>query len=80
MKSNAEDAETQRQIRLGARRTFTTREDDLSPKVMTLSGDNRRALLTNPDDNSVSVVDIIAGKQITTFATGKKPDGIGWQN
>ena len=47
---------------------------------MTLSGDNRRALLTNPDDNSVSVVDIIAGKQITTFATGKKPDGIGWQN
>jgi len=51
-----------------------------SPKVLTLSGDNRRALLTNPDDNSVSVVDITAGKQLTTFQTGKKPDGIGWVN
>ena len=49
-----------------------------SPKVLTLSGDNRRALLTNPADNSVSVVDIIAGKQLTTFPTGTKPDGIGW--
>lgn len=49
-----------------------------TPKVLTLSGDNRRAFLTNPDDNSVSVVDIVAGKQLTTFQTGKKPDGIGW--
>lgn len=49
-----------------------------SPKVLTLSGDNARAFLTNPDDNSVSVVDIIAGKQLTTFQTGRKPDGIGW--
>ena len=49
-----------------------------SPKVLTLSADNRRALLTNPDDNSVSVVDIVAGKQLTTFTTGQKPDGIGW--
>jgi len=51
-----------------------------SPKVLTLSADNRRALLTNPDDNSVSVVDLIAGRQLTTFQTGKKPDGIGWAN
>jgi hypothetical protein len=36
--------------------------------------------LTNPDDNSVSVVDIVAGKQLTAFQTGKKPDGIGWAN
>ena len=50
------------------------------PKVLTLSADNRRALLTNPNDNSVSVVDIVAGKQIGTFQTGKKPDGIGWVN
>lgn len=49
-----------------------------SPKVLTLSPDNRRAFLTNPDDNSVSVVDIVAGKQLTTFQTGKRPDGIGW--
>ena len=51
-----------------------------TPKVLALSADNRRALLTNPDDNSVSVVDIIAGKQLTTFKTGKTPDGIGWAN
>jgi DNA-binding beta-propeller fold protein YncE len=51
-----------------------------SPKVLTLSNDNRRAFLTNPDDNSVSVVDIVAGRQLTTFPTGKKPDGIGWAN
>ncbi|HEU4794645.1 MAG TPA: cytochrome D1 domain-containing protein [Pyrinomonadaceae bacterium] len=49
-----------------------------TPKVLTVSGNNRLALLTNPDDNSVSVVDIRAGKQLTTFKTGKKPDGIGW--
>ena len=55
-------------------------ETELSsnPKVLTLSKDNRRAFLTNPVDNSVSVVDIIGGKQLTTFRTGKKPDGIGW--
>lgn len=49
-----------------------------SPKVLALSADNRRAFLTNPDDNSVSVVDIVTGKQVTSFQTGKKPDGIGW--
>lgn len=51
-----------------------------NPKVLTVSGDNRLVLLTNPDDNSVSVVNILAGKQLTTFKTGKKPDGIGWAN
>lgn len=50
------------------------------PKVLTLSGDGRRAFLTNPADNSVSVVDIVDGKQLTTFPTGKRPDGIGWVN
>ena len=51
-----------------------------SPKVLTLSNDNRRAFLTNPADNSVSVVDIANGKQLTAFQTGKKPDGIAWAN
>ena len=40
------------------RRLINETELSSSPKVLTLSGDNRRALLTNPDDNSVSVVDI----------------------
>src|SRR5688500_8906849 len=61
-------------------RLLSETELSSSPKVLTLSGDNRRALLTNPADNSVSVVDVVAGKQLTTFQTGKKPDGIGWAN
>jgi DNA-binding beta-propeller fold protein YncE len=60
------------------RRLISETELGSGPKVLTLSGDNRRAFLTNPDDNSVSVVDIVAGKKLTTFQTGKKPDGIGW--
>lgn len=62
------------------RRLIGETELGSSPKVLTLSGDNRRAFLTNPEDNSVSVVDIIAGRQLATFQTGKKPDGIGWAN
>lgn len=61
-------------------RLISETELSSSPKVLTLSGDNRRALLTNPEDNSVSVVDIVAGRQVTTFKTGKTPDGIGWAN
>ncbi len=60
------------------RRLIGEAELSASPKVLTLSKDNRRAFLTNPDNNSVSVVDILNGKQIATFQTGKKPDGIGW--
>lgn len=60
------------------RRLISETELSSSPKVLTLSGDNRRVFLTNPDDNSVSVVDIVAGKRIDTFQTGKKPDGIDW--
>jgi YVTN family beta-propeller protein len=62
------------------RRLISETELGSSPKVLTLSGDNRRAFLTNPDDNSVSVVDIVAAKLLATFQTGKKPDGIGWAN
>ncbi|HEX8746750.1 MAG TPA: hypothetical protein VF717_06080 [Pyrinomonadaceae bacterium] len=62
------------------RRLISESELGSSPKVLTLSGDNRRAFLTNPDDNSVSVVDIVAGKQLAAFQTGKKPDGLGWAN
>lgn len=62
------DAKTQRLIA----------EADLgaSPKVLTVS--RGRAYLTNPVANSVSVVDLSSGKQLTSFQTGKKPDGIGW--
>ena len=63
---------------VASRRLIGETELSSSPKVFTLSGDNRRAYLTNPADNSVSVVDFAAGKQLTNFQTGKKPDGIGW--
>jgi hypothetical protein len=36
-----------------------------------VTADNRRAMLTNPDDNSVSVVDIVAGRQLTVFKRQK---------
>ncbi|HEV2861711.1 MAG TPA: MBL fold metallo-hydrolase [Pyrinomonadaceae bacterium] len=62
------------------RRLLSETELSASPKVLTLSGDDRRAFLTNPDDDSVSVVDIVEGKLLSTFKTGRKPDGIGWAN
>ena len=50
----------------------------IRPKVITVSSDSRRAFLTHPGDNKVTVIDLVAGKQVTTFATGKAPDGIAW--
>lgn len=48
-----------------------------SPKVLALSGDGRRAYLTNPDANSATIVDLGDGR-VTTVQTGKRPDGIAW--
>jgi DNA-binding beta-propeller fold protein YncE len=49
-----------------------------APKVMALSGDGRRAYLTNPEDHSATVVDLDAGRVLATIKTGRKPDGIAW--
>jgi DNA-binding beta-propeller fold protein YncE len=49
-----------------------------APKVLELSADGRRAFLTNPEDHSMSVVDLDAMRQVTSVKTGPKPDGIGW--
>ena len=49
-----------------------------SPKVMVLSGDGRRAYVTNPEDHSATIVDIENGRVLSTVKTGKKPDGIAW--
>lgn len=49
-----------------------------SPKVLTLSADGRRAYLSNPEDASVSVVELDTGRQVHTLPTGTKPDGVGW--
>jgi DNA-binding beta-propeller fold protein YncE len=49
-----------------------------SPKVMTLSGDGRRAYLTNPEDHSAAIVDLEEGRVVATVKTGRRPDGIAW--
>ena len=49
-----------------------------SPKVMALSGDGRRAYLSNPEDHSATIVDLEQGRVVTTVKTGKRPDGIAW--
>lgn len=48
------------------------------PKVMALSGDGRRAYLTNPEDHSATIVDLEEGRVLSTLKTGKRPDGIAW--
>ena len=50
----------------------------VTPKVLTLSGDGRRAFLTNPEDHSMSVVDLRPLRFVKTVPTGRKPDGIAW--
>jgi DNA-binding beta-propeller fold protein YncE len=47
------------------------------PKVLTLSGDGRRAYVTNPAAHSVTIVDLADGR-VATLPTGKRPDGIAW--
>ena len=49
-----------------------------TPKVMVLSGDGRRAYLSNPEDHSATIVDLEEGRVITTVKTGKRPDGVAW--
>jgi DNA-binding beta-propeller fold protein YncE len=49
-----------------------------SPKVMALSGDGRRAYLSNPEDHSAAIVDLEEGRVVTTVKTGRRPDGIAW--
>ena len=51
---------------------------DATPKVLTLSGDGRRAYVTNPEAHSATIVDLVAGRVVTTLPTGQKPDGIAW--
>lgn len=48
------------------------------PKVMALSGDGRRAYLSNPADNSATIFDVEEGRVLNTVPTGRRPDGIAW--
>lgn len=62
------------------RRLLSETELGARPKVLTLSADGRRAFLTNPAENTFSVVDVVAGRVLGTYGAGQKPDGIGWAN
>ena len=48
------------------------------PKVLTLSGDGRRAYVTNPEANTAAIVDLTSGRVLTTLKTRGTPDGIAW--
>jgi DNA-binding beta-propeller fold protein YncE len=48
------------------------------PKIITVSGDGKRAFLTSPAASSAMVVDLRATKVSSTFLTGTTPDGVAW--
>ena len=49
-----------------------------APKIVTVSGDGRRAFLTSPESSLAMIVDLRAGRTISTFLTGTTPDGVAW--
>ena len=50
----------------------------VQPKILTLSGDGRRAFLTSPDRSMAMAVDLRSGRVTDLVPTGKTPDGIAW--
>src|SRR5262245_30116525 len=61
-----------------ARRPVSSVEMPIEGKVLDLSPSGRRAVVSNPDANRVTLVDLDAGKIIRSFPTGKTPDGVAW--
>ena len=47
-------------------------------KVLTTSGDSRRAFVSHPGDDRVSIIDLRSQGIERTFAVGKQPDGVAW--
>ena len=47
------------------------------PKILTVSGDGRTAYMTSPARSLAMAVDL-GSARVTTFLTGKTPDGIAW--
>lgn len=45
---------------------------------VTVDASGRFAFITNIYDDSLSVIDLQAGKVITTYATGRGPNGVTW--
>ena len=47
-------------------------------KVVTVSPEGRYAFLSHPSANQVSVIDLRTLELVTSFPTGKAPDGVAW--
>jgi YVTN family beta-propeller protein len=47
-------------------------------KVVTVSADSRRAFVSHPGHNRVSVIDLSNRRIEQSFVTGKQPDGVAW--
>jgi YVTN family beta-propeller protein len=43
-----------------------------------VSPDGKRAFITSPSTDRVMVIDLVTLKEVSTFSTGKTPDGIAW--
>jgi YVTN family beta-propeller protein len=50
----------------------------VQPKILTVSGDGRRAFLTSPERAMAMAVDLRSGRVTDVIPTGKTPDGIAW--
>jgi YVTN family beta-propeller protein len=61
-----------------AHRVVSSVEMPIEGKVLDLSPSGARAVVSNADDNRVTVVDLDARKVIRTLPTGKEPDGVAW--
>ena len=49
-----------------------------SNSLLDVSPDSKRVLAANADNDSVSVIDVAAGKTIHEIAVGRKPEGVAW--
>lgn len=49
-----------------------------SGKVISVSADGKRAAVSHPSDDKVSVLDLVGLKVTKTFVAGRTPDGLAW--
>ena len=49
-----------------------------SNSLLDVSPDSKRVLAANADNDSVSVIDVLAGKTVREIGVGRKPEGVTW--
>jgi DNA-binding beta-propeller fold protein YncE len=50
----------------------------VEPKIVAISPDGRRAVVTSPPGDRAVLVDLVARRVTAEIASGKTPDGVGW--